>query len=280
MTIPRTADGKPASTLPKLGRYRRRKINNLRAARGIPSYTNSEPIAQHIDWLHDLGFTNASIAAGAGVGVSTVRQIVIRQFPKVHIETGARIKAVTHRPTPAQAGLKVPALGAVRRLHALNALGWTYDAIGARIGMTGSAVSKLVGPKRIMFEAWDAIRIAYDAMSAEPGESLLTRKRAATKGIQPPLAWEGVDIDHPDSVPVTEVACADRDVIDEVLVARILAGEHHGPIPTAERTAVIDHAARHGWTGRQLATVLNNNLAAADRALVRRRNKIRQEQAA
>ncbi|WP_280195924.1 hypothetical protein [Nocardia farcinica] len=272
----RTASGAPASTVPKLGRYRREKVRKLRSARGMRNLSPADALADHVNWLLDLGFTYHSIAAAAGVGVSTVRSIGQRRYPTSQIDIAGRIAAVTHIPVPEQAGLLVPSLGACRRVRGLHAIGWTNREIADRIDYHANFISACTRRHSIEFKTWDRLRAVYEELSGEVGPSPVAGKRAIARGAQPPLAWEGLDIDHPDTVPAVD-ADPDEPILDEVLMERILSGEHRGLVPKAERAAVLDHAVVNGWAGRRLADALNISHGAADRALVRHRAKLRQQ---
>ncbi|WP_306365401.1 hypothetical protein [Nocardia sp. CC227C] len=279
LPLARTHAGTPASTVPKLGAYRRNKVRKLREIRGIPHMVPSGRPHAHTEWLLDLGFTYHSIAAAAEVGVTTVRQIHQQRFHTTHIEIASRILAVTHKPTQAQAGFSVPALGAVRRIHALQALAWTQKDIGARLHVTASAVGAVTRRHSITFEVWDAVRSVFEQLSGSPGESGLTRSRALARGFHPPLAWEGLDIDHPDHEPTADTDLDDDADIDPVLLRRILDGQHRGKVPKPERAAVLDLAVGKGWSGTDIVPLLNLTQAAADQALVRRRRELRKQAA-
>ncbi|MGY1946687.1 hypothetical protein [Nocardia asiatica] len=266
------------STVPKLGINRAAKIRRSRAAKGIPSMVPAQPIQQHVQRLMAMGFTCYSIAAAAGVGWRTVMSIADGVYAETKIIHASRIMAVTHHPVPAQSGMRVPSVGTHRRLHALRAIGWPYHEIAARLDVTRQSVTSYMLSDSVTYETWQAIAEIYDELSGTPGPSKRTINAARKEGLAPPLAWEGKDIDHPDSAPDLGTD-TDTAEIDSVLLARILRGEHRGNIPKAERAAALDHAIANGWNRTQVANMLNLSLDAADQALVRRRRKLRKEAA-
>ncbi|MFE7744473.1 hypothetical protein [Nocardia sp. NPDC057455] len=270
--------GARASTIPNLGRYRREKVRQLRAARGLPTYVDAEPIRKHIHYLLSIGFTLHSIASAAGVGLSTVRQISLGMYGGSKIDAASRIMAVTHKPVPRQTGQRVPAIGVRRRIHALQAIGWTHIRIGAELGVSASAVSAYSRYGKVHYEVWEAVAAVYERLSGTQGDSALTIHRAKERGFAPPLAWEGLDIDHPDHQPDMGEEIGAK-AVDDVLLARILRCEHKGDIPKAERTAALDHAVANNWNRTQVAKALNLSIDAADQALVRHRRKLRKEAA-
>lgn len=121
--------------------------------------------------------------------------------------------------------------------------------------------------------SWLAMRGVYDELSSVPGESALLRGRAAARGLPAPLDWEGLDIDHPDHMPVP--AQEEEELVDEVLVARILKGGYTGSISRLERDAVMDHALAHGWPNTRVAEMLHVRPDSASRAIIQHRAKNR-----
>lgn len=102
---------------------------------------------------------------------------------------------------------RIDATGTVRRLRALNALGWTCAALAAHDGTTTqAALQQVMKHERPTTYVTTATRVArlYDQLSMTPGPSPLAAARARAKGWAPPLAWDDQDLDDPTATPHTD----------------------------------------------------------------------------
>lgn len=261
--------------IPKLG-PKRQKIRSLRAARGIPALVDRTGPQARTSWLYGIGFSDYAIGAAAGLPPTTVRLVRLGANATVGIDHAARLMTVSHVPVEVQARTLVPGFGVQRRIHALWALGHTSAVIAAHSEKPLDWVFAACDVRRLRGATWLRMRDVYEELSAVPGESRETRRRAAARGLSAPLDWHGRDIDHPDHVPVPAEDSEDADL---VVVHRILLGTHQGEIPTAERRAVVAHAAVKGWTPTRLAEALGVSHDAADAALNRKRRKNRESAA-
>ncbi len=120
---------------------------------------------------------------------------------------------------------RIAPLGTQRRLHALSALGWTWKDIAAEVGTSRSNVEKWANDDRLFVYASTAAGVAevYDRLCMTPRDGWVgerTRKAARAKGYVPPLAWDDIDADEK---PQTGGRVQ---VFDDVIVDRLLAGEH------------------------------------------------------
>ncbi|MFC4373265.1 hypothetical protein ACFO5K_04045 [Nocardia halotolerans] len=177
-----------------------RKRAELRRARGLPNTVPIERVRDHIQYLVDLGLTHTMISQGAEVGRSTVGWILYRNNHFVCIDPAAKILQVTHLPVPSQP--TVLTVGARRRTRALNALGWPTNELGHRLGQSSrSTLNKTLASTYTTYAMWSRVRDLYDELSGTPGPSPDSAKRAKAAGHPPPLAWEGIDIDHPLTEP-------------------------------------------------------------------------------
>lgn len=269
-----------ASQVPALGPRRRHKMWQMRVARGLASsLTDSRPVRDHVTWLWEMGFSDGAIGAAAGLPQRTVWLARTGAHGKSRVQHAAMLRNVTHRPVPAQAVMLVPALGATRRIRALQAMGYTYAHLGAELSWAAPSFRRITSITQIKGETWFAIAELYDRLSGTPGPSELTMRRARNRGLASPIAWDGIDIDHPDSVP--DLGCAlEPDDDDDVRLARILAGEFDGAPTKAEKQAVYDHAIENGWLPAKVAEHLGMTKEAAERAILRRKAKLRKEAAA
>lgn len=206
-----TVDPVPSRFTPQ-GRKRARYEMRTRFA-GSPGYVPSEPIRQHVIELTGMGLPMASIARDAGCDESCVWNLHAGLYPTTRIRQATAIMAVTHHPNPRQQN--VLAVGAIRRLRALHAIGWTWLALEAHTpGVSVAAMTKMAAAnsRRVVtaWGTWASIRDAYERLSgtpATPGAAANRARNAARRhGWHPPLDWEDLDIDDPRVTPETAEA--------------------------------------------------------------------------
>lgn len=105
--------------------------------------------------------------------------------------------------------LLIPAHGTVRRLRALNTLGWTLNDLADRLGLGAARVSQLTAGRHttVHHDTYTAVTALYAQLSMSvpthhPAWLLArTRKVAAGKGWAPPLAWDDAALDDPAGRP-------------------------------------------------------------------------------
>ena len=96
----------------------------------------------------------------------------------------------------------VPAVGFRRRIEALQAIGWSLNEIGRRLGIDVRVLPARMDQRWVRRVTHDRMAAIYDELSMTvPGDRYANRRRilAARKGYAPPLAWD--DIDDPDERP-------------------------------------------------------------------------------
>jgi hypothetical protein len=97
---------------------------------------------------------------------------------------------------------KVPTVGAVRRIRALQAMGWTLKDIAAAVGVKpGGSFGTLANRASITRSMHDRIAAAYDRLQATPGPSDRARQYAKRQGWAPPFAWDEGALDDPNARP-------------------------------------------------------------------------------
>lgn len=140
-----------------------------------------------------------------------------------------------------------PAIGVQRRLQGLLAIGWTYDLIGERMGVTAQAVQQLQNRKYVLNEVRNKVLAVYRELHMTPGPSDKNRREAKTEGWVPPLSWDDETIDDPATVPYKapnsrrtrrESNRAQRETVDHVIVQRAMEGIKVDANP-AERNVII-----------------------------------------
>lgn len=104
-----------------------------------------------------------------------------------------------------QGPLLVPSVGTVRRIRALNRLGWSSYALSARLGKAPCWVAGLARRNQVSRKTAAAVRRLYDELSMtvppRSASSVRARNYAARMGWPPPLAWNDEHIDMPDAMP-------------------------------------------------------------------------------
>lgn len=182
------------------------KAQELRRLRGVPSYVNRETVAAHVQTLLDSGWARGDIAETANVARRTVWNILNSRLMTVQTGTAQALLALE----PAAAPGHRPALGAMRRVRALCAMGWplSWTAQKAGLSETGlrdisSGRTKSVSPAR-----FDAIDRVYRAHAMLPGPSEGALKTARAKQWVTAAAWN--DIDDPADKPHSVIGQCER----------------------------------------------------------------------
>lgn len=169
-----------------------------------------------------------------------------------------------------EGALLMPAVGVVRRLHALRAIGWRLQDIADSLDVSTGALSSLLYKNRdqthVTRSLYTRVLATYDRMSATPGPSPMTRDRALKAGFAPPLAWDDDTIDDPNAEPVG-VWDGERESLDlDEWLFLVRAGEL--PERAAERCGVqlttVDRLARrHGRAAEYVAALHYHERAVA-----------------
>ncbi|ORV07099.1 hypothetical protein AWB94_13940 [Mycolicibacterium canariasense] len=163
---------------------------------------DNEIVRAHIERCRAAGMGVIRIGQLSGVQARTVRRITSGYGIRTTAGIARAILAVNpdvDRPA------HMNPIGAIRRIRALAALGYTRSQIAGAVAnyqinlhkyLTGSAA--WVRP-----ETFDRIDAAYQTLGAQPlpqGPHADTARRiAAARGWLPPLAWQDGEIDDPDA---------------------------------------------------------------------------------
>lgn len=105
--------------------------------------------------------------------------------------------------------------GAVRRIRALIAIGWTRADIAPRIAPANCDSLARGNYARMAVGRWRAVAACYDELHMTLGPSKINRQRAIKLGYAPPLAWD--DIDDPDEMPSGARTAARRTIWSDSL---------------------------------------------------------------
>jgi hypothetical protein len=140
----------------------------------------------------------------------------------------------------------VPTWRALRRIQALQALGWSVPQIAVQVGLNHRHLYSLARHPTIYRSTFDAIDAAYQRMcmtrpvprtTGERSGVTKAKRYAERNGFPPPLAWD--DIDDPDETPGAPKA--DHSYVDEAVVLRVLTGDARqaSKATPAERAEVV-----------------------------------------
>lgn len=95
--------------------------------------------------------------------------------------------------------------GTLRRLEALQALGWTYRDIAQASGLSVTALSKMLYYRTsVVYEhTANGVARAYAALSSRRGTNKSVASHARNRGYAPPAAWDDIDdpAESPEGVP-------------------------------------------------------------------------------
>jgi hypothetical protein len=231
-----TRTGTPECQPCILARRRYQKRLEIDHDRNIRRRVSPDLAARHINKLRNHGMSIPEIARHAGIPRGTVyRMIGAGSYPQSKYALATNVaKILAVQATPAARGY-VPRLGVIRRIQALNAIGWPRTYIAERLGMSPQNLTQLVNGCRgtdprpndkVQAATWLKVDRLYRELHMTPGPSPESVRRARAKGYPPPLAWD--DIDNPTERPVgveRRPQPLSLSEVDEARVLRLLAGE-------------------------------------------------------
>lgn len=174
-------------------------------ANGTPRRTDATQTRHHCERLIARGWTQAQIAAAAGIHQATVSVILTRPESQVRRVTAAAILGIRlDQRAPIPRGM-VDATGTRRRLQALMVLGHTLPEIARQVGVGVSSLQQTADGRWNGIKTPTAARVArvYRQLSARPAPATRwaeqARNQAMERGWHGPMAWD--DIDNPACVP-------------------------------------------------------------------------------
>jgi hypothetical protein len=149
--------------------------------------------------------------------------------------------------------LYIDSTGTVRRIRALQAIGWSLsdidEALGHRAGT--NYAHNLTRQERVHLTTAQRVAAVYDKLSMRLGPSDRCRSAARRRGWLPPLVWDDDTIDDPDARPHGGRDRSYKHDIDPITVERVLAGDRL-PMTHAESRAVVARARDLGWSEEQI----------------------------
>ena len=197
-------------------------------SRGVRRYIAATDTRATLQGFLEANVPLRAIARASGLSDTAIGNLIQGRHTQVQAATAAKVASLTLADIYARATGTVPAIGAVRRIQALMAIGWRKADLQA----AGIPTAQLVTRSRphITAEGWHHVRQVYDRLCMTPGPSPTTRERATRRGYAPPLAWDEGSIDDPHATPQLGEPLAGSAGVDQVAVAQAIARVgHRGP---------------------------------------------------
>lgn len=210
--------------------YARRRDVYGWSERVAADWCDAEPARLHVQALQAQGMGYKRVAAQAGLSVSVLHALLWGKHghpaKRMLRRNADAILAVTF---DAADGAIADPTGTVRRIRALQAIGWPLREIGERIGIATSNLGTIAcGYRAVTHATARKVAQVYDELSMSPGPSRRSITMARSRGWLPPLAWDDDVIDDPGAWADLG---ADPEVmenvpnLDEVAIERLIAGD-------------------------------------------------------
>lgn len=165
-------------------------------------FVDAEPARQHVLALRAAGMGPVTISRLSGVAHGALGKLIygdrqrgLAPSKRIRPETEAKILAVEATLEHLAPGAKVPALGTLRRVQALVAIGWTIAELARRLDIPRLRLDRLDERSHVQAQTARAVDALFRELCMTPGPSNRARRAAERKGWPPPLAWD--DIDNP-----------------------------------------------------------------------------------
>lgn len=177
-----------------------------RNAYGRSPWIDAAPAREHVAELLDAGMTVAELEKAARVDRTIIRHLfgAYGKPPakRVRKDNAERLIAIPVRRGFIGERGWVPAVGTMRRVHALNAIGWPNQVLCRRLGYPASARSLQFGRRdRVMAATARVVDALYHELRDVPGPSTRVREASRNRGWLGPVWWDDDTIDDPQHVP-------------------------------------------------------------------------------
>lgn len=273
---PKSRTSSTSAEAPQVRKRRQRRTDSQRRRRLLiaqgrwnpTEHRSPVPAYEHLVALTDTyGLACEALSDLSGIGTRTIFELRDGKSRKwITPELEQRVLATEFDLNRLADHRRLNAIGTQRRIRALQRLGWNFETLSARLGVTVQGVSQIFIRDHV--QAVTARRIAhlYDELAMTPGPSTRAARLARRAGYAPPLAWDEGSIDDPSMQPHLEEesgpACAPHfraqvgdDDIDEIAVERALAGDRVR-LTHAEAHAVGRRAVARGMSDAEIAAVV------------------------
>ncbi|MDF3309497.1 hypothetical protein P3H15_31250 [Rhodococcus sp. T2V] len=219
----------------------------------VDTAVDTVDVRYHINALMCAGMPTALIAELASVPVATIRSLRSTSTRTTTSAIADAILSITFHPSRGRD--LTPAVGARRRLRALNAMGYGDPSLAHRLNVEVDVVTSMPENGLIPSELWEAVDEIYDELSMRPGPDADLREQARAEGLVPPLGWDDDEIDNPKARSHERERATGAVASDEVVIVRRLSGEQV-PMRNCERREIIRMAYEQRWSPSLLADKL------------------------
>jgi hypothetical protein len=190
-----------------------------RANRAPAAFVDATPVRERIAEYLTRGGSYRSLAKLSRTCSNRLTAVHAGKTTRIRVGVADRVMAVPLRPSN---------VGCVRRVNALTSIGHTIPTIATKAGCTADTLYKALERARFLDATAHGIVVAYEQLSNTRGVSRAAVTWTAHRAdIAPPMAWEGIDIDDPDTAPDVGPD-VDGEPFDEAMVLRFMTGEISG----------------------------------------------------
>jgi hypothetical protein len=213
-------------------------------------YVDAEPARRHVRELMAAGIGWKRVARLSGLSTGVVWKLLygdpqrnMAPSKRCRPATAEKLLAVHASPENLAGGQKIPAEMTWRRIHSLIALGYPRRWIAAHIA--GHPVAAMQIRETVVFAGTArAVKDLYDRIGDTPAPPSVGASRAVREAARNrwpvPAAWD----DDGHDLPI------EADVIDDMAIERVIAGEHleltpHERIEAARRMHAAGHTKTH-----------------------------------
>jgi hypothetical protein len=200
-----------------------------------------------------------TIARRAGVSESAITNLIWgktrpngRLAPTSRLRKGTADKILALEFDPADNAL-VPAIGGVRRIRALVALGWSQAKLSAALGFNNRTEEIFARNDRAITALYERLSMQLPPEQTHRDKISASRARnyANSHGWEPPLAWDDESID--DLAAATYMTPdADDTAVDEAAIERRMAGDKSVELTSEERVEAVRRMLARGDTHKSI----------------------------
>lgn len=184
--------------------YARRRAIRAGLIQPTRVLVDAAPVRQHILDLQEVGLSLTTIARQAGLAHTTIGNFV---HPRPSARRGRQRKTTPETAAKILAVRPLTAIGTMRRIQALVAIGWPARQIAARAGVSNRWIVELRPDTVILHSYAKKVVTAYDTLrhlrpeknGVQTGHAKRARDRAHTNRWPTPDYWDQhtSDIDDP-----------------------------------------------------------------------------------